>query len=567
MKITRLYITFILFALCFISCTDKSDIDDNSYINNISDKAIGISAETDSMKTRSVTSTPFSIDSSADLQANGFKVYAYYHGTDNFVNANKSIYTLMDSVKVRYVNGAWNYDGKTRYWPTGKNMISFFATSYDPDSKRIKLTLSSNKDTGNPEITYNASTDLKKQEDILWGTRSNGMPYTNETRPSDGTVHWHFKHALAKIVPTISSTLYTKPDTTRATYNKTKTNCIATISQTICLIKSIIISNVTKQATLSLQNSVANIPEWSNKKDTLSYFLNTELNDDIKYSQTSNQTTANANQKNWGKVGANTTSQILLDTGEYLTIIPKSATEKDYLKVSVIYKALTRYIKQKQTRNRYSGWFGDWYYGPWYDYGNPTTTYSNTENTISGDVETDFIGGRKYNLNINIKANYLYLTAIPQPWDDVSQIMDTETNLITIAPGGGIEFDDDQYGDALDRTNGIVYLRNKTCALHFNIATPRGATWRAALIQSGDIDAFQFVDENGTVLSNQNPQGNVGTQATLRVRAKNATNSTDNSAILRIYVIQPNQSTIVKTLTGSDIFKEYKFVEPANVKN
>ena len=159
------------------------------------------------------------------------------------------------------------------------------------------------------------------------------------------------------------------------------------------------------------------------------------------------------------------------------------------------------------------------------------------------------------------------MTAIPQPWEDVSQVIDTETNLITIAPGGGIEFDAVQYGDSIDRTNGIVYLRNKTCALNFNIATPRGATWRAALIQSGDIDAFQFVDENGTVLSNQNPQGNVGTQATLRVRAKNATNSTDNSAILRIYVIQPNQSTIVKTLTGSDIFKEYKFVEPANVKN
>lgn len=562
MKITRLYITYILFALCFISCTDKSDIDDNSYINNISDKAIGISAETDSMKTRSVTSTPFSIDSSADLQANGFKVYAYYHGTDNFVNANKSIYTLMDSVKVRYVNGAWNYDGETRYWPTGKNMISFFATSYDPDSKRIKLTLSSNKDTGNPEITYNASTDLKKQEDILWGTRSNGMPYTNETRPSDGTVHWHFKHALAKIVPTISSTLYTAPYT--RTYLYSNTDQYICNYQTIYLIKSIKISNVIKQATLSLQNSVANIPEWGNKNGTLEYILDTELNDDIKYSQTSSQTPDDANPKNWDKVGVNTMSKNLLGTNEYLTIIPKSTAENNPLKINITYEALTQCIAQKQVRYTYI--WGIWY-SSWHNYGDPITTYSNTEDTISGDVETDFIGGRKYTLNINIEANYAYLTAIPQPWDDVSQIMDTETNLITIAPGGGIEFDDDQYGDALDRTNGIVYLRNKTCALHFNIATPRGATWRAALIQSGDVDAFQFVDENGTALTNQNPQGSVGTTATLRIRAKNATNATDNSAILRIYVIQPNQSTIVKTLTGSNIFKEYKFIEPANVKN
>ena len=86
-------------------------------------------------------------------------------------------------------------------------------------------------------------------------------------------------------------------------------------------------------------------------------------------------------------------------------------------------------------------------------------------------------------------------------------------------------------------------------------------------VQTCALPIFQFVDENGTVLTNQNPQGAIGTQATLRIRAKNATNTTDNSAILRIYVIQPNQSTIVKTLTGSDIFKEYKFVEPANVKN
>lgn len=556
MKIRRLYITFILCTLCVISCTEKSDIADNSYSNNISDTAIGISAETDSMKTRSVTSSPFSIESSADLQANGFKVYTYYHGTDNFVNANQCIYTLMDNVNVKYNNGAWVYDGDTRYWPTGKNMLSFFATSYNPNLGSGQLTLNKNTNTGNPEITYIASIDIDKQEDILWGSRSNGMPYTNELRPSDGTVHWHFKHALAKIVPTISSTLYTQPYTNTVTYSRTSQGI--DYYQTKYLIKSVTISNANKQATLSLQNSIANTPAWSNKIGTLEYLLDTELNDDIKYTQTSSQTTVQANINNWNKTGVYTTTMTLLPEGEYLTLIPKLAAENGNLKISITYEALTQITEQKQTKDRR---------GNWRNIGGPTTTYTNNETTVSGDINTDFIGGRKYQLNINIQANYIELTAIPQPWEEVSQIIDSETNLITIAPGGGIEFDAVQYGDSIDRTNGIVYLRNKTCALNFNIATPRGATWRAALIQSGDIDAFQFVDENGTVLSNQNPQGNVGTQATLRVRAKNATNSTDNSAILRIYVIQPNQSTIVKTLTGSDIFKEYKFVEPANVKN
>jgi len=557
MKIRRLYITFILCTLCVISCTEKSDIADNSYSNNISDTAIGISAETDSMKTRSVTSSPFSIESSADLQANGFKVYTYYHGTDNFVNANQCIYTLMDNVNVKYNNGAWVYDGDTRYWPTGKNMLSFFATSYNPNLGSGQLTLNKNTNTGNPEITYIASTDLDKQEDILWGTRNNGMPYINETRPSDGTVHWHFKHALAKIVPTISSTLYTQPYTNTVTYSATSQGI--DYYQTKYLIKSITISNANKQATLSLQNSIANTPAWNNKIGTIDYVLDTELNDGIRYTQTPGQTTNQTNSYNWNKAGIYTTTTTLLREGKYLTLIPKLAAENGNLKISITYEALTQIKEQKQN------W--SWWYGYWYNTGTPTITYTSTENTISGDVNTDFIGSRKYNLNINIQANYLELTATPQPWEDVSQVIDTETNLITIAPGGGIEFDAVQYGDSIDRTNGIVYLRNKTCALNFNIATPRGATWRAALLQSGDIDAFQFVDENGTVLSNQNPQGNIGTQATLRIRAKNATNNTDNSAILRIYVIQPNQSTIVKTLTGSDIFKEYKFIEPANVKN
>jgi hypothetical protein len=509
------------------------------------------------MKTRSVTSSPFSIESSADLQANGFKVYTYYHGTDNFVNANQCIYTLMDNVNVKYNNGAWVYDGDTRYWPTGKNMLSFFATSYNPNLGSGQLTLNKNTNTGNPEITYIASTDLDKQEDILWGTRNNGMPYINETRPSDGTVHWHFKHALAKIVPTISSTLYTQPYTNTVTYSATSQGI--DYYQTKYLIKSITISNANKQATLSLQNSIANTPAWNNKIGTIDYVLDTELNDGIRYTQTPGQTTNQTNSYNWNKAGIYTTTTTLLREGKYLTLIPKLAAENGNLKISITYEALTQIKEQKQN------W--SWWYGYWYNTGTPTITYTSTENTISGDVNTDFIGSRKYNLNINIQANYLELTATPQPWEDVSQVIDTETNLITIAPGGGIEFDAVQYGDSIDRTNGIVYLRNKTCALNFNIATPRGATWRAALLQSGDIDAFQFVDENGTVLSNQNPQGNIGTQATLRIRAKNATNNTDNSAILRIYVIQPNQSTIVKTLTGSDIFKEYKFIEPANVKN
>ena len=561
MKITRLYISFILCALCVISCTEKNDIADNSYLNNISDTAIGIFAETDSMKTRSVTSTPFSIENSTDLQTNGFKVYAYYHGTNNFVNANQSLYTIMDSVNVKYQNGGWVYDGDTRYWPLGKNMLSFLATSYNPNLNKTRLLLNKNSSTGNPEITYIASTDLDKQEDILWGTRSNGMPYINETRPSDGLVHWHFKHALAKIVPTISSTLYTQPYTNTTAVPNTDVWQNIDYYQTKYLIKSITISNANKQATLSLQNSIASTPAWNNKIGTIDYLLDTELNDGIKYTPTTDQT----NSYNWNKAGIYTTTTTLLPEGQYLTLIPKLASENGNLRISVTYETLTQITEQKQTRDRY--WWGWVRYSDWYNYGSPTTTYTIQETTIASDINTDFIGGRKYQLNINIQANYIELTAIPQPWEDVSQVIDTETNLITIAPGGGIEFDAVQYGDSIDRTNGIVYLRNKTCALNFNIATPRGATWRAALIQSGDIDAFQFVGENGTVLSNQNPQGNVGTQATLRVRAKNATNSTDNSAILRIYVIQPNQSTIVKTLTGSDIFKEYKFVEPANVKN
>ena len=316
------------------------------------------------------------------------------------------------------------------------------------------------------------------------------MLFRSETRPSDGLVHWHFKHALTKIVPTISSTLYTQPYTTTQTYSDISQGIV--YHQTKYLIKSITISNANKQATLSLQNSIANTPAWNNKIGTIDYVLDTELNDGIRYTQTPGQTTNQTNSYNWNKAGIYTTTTTLLREGEYLTLIPKLAAENGNLKISITYEALTQITEQKQTRDKNS-WFGYSWYGDWYNTGTPTTTYTNKDITIAGDVNTDFIGSRKYNLNINIQANYLKLTAIPQPWEEVSQVIDTETNLITIAPGGGIEFDAVQYGDSIDRTNGIIYLRNKTCALSFNIATPRGATWRAALIQSGDLDAFQFV--------------------------------------------------------------------------
>ena len=75
----------------------------------------------------------------------------------------------------------------------------------------------------------------------------------------------------------------------------------------------------------------------------------------------------------------------------------------------------------------------------------------------------------------------------------------------------------------------------------FNIATPVDATWRAALV-GGNINAFEFVDANGKGVSTVS--GNVGEAATITIRAKQQTVSSNMEAYLDIVVVTSDGRTL-----------------------
>ena len=125
------------------------------------------------------------------------------------------------------------------------------------------------------------------------------------------------------------------------------------------------------------------------------------------------------------------------------------------------------------------------------------------------------------------------LTFNVQPWTDVTQTWNY-TDVASLAAGGELEWADGTNKDPLEtvykkdengedtevvdyRFRNITVYNTTPATCTFHIDTPTGATWQA-MFASGDIAAFEFVDENLQSLGNTT-YGNVGTKATLRIRA------------------------------------------------
>lgn len=170
------------------------------------------------------------------LESNGFGVYAYYTGEDDFVSItdatikglvfNKRKF-LYDSGLSKWQNYQWNgtdysQAGKEEFWPTSSaEKLTFFAFApWEPwhDDNLIKTSST----YASPYIIYDSyvaqsltASELEKQQDLLWGTNTAGMPHKNVSMDSytpEGTVDMHFRHAPAKVNFTIQGTLTVTPD-------------------------------------------------------------------------------------------------------------------------------------------------------------------------------------------------------------------------------------------------------------------------------------------------------------------------------------------------------------------
>ena len=149
------------------------------------------------------------------LRTDGFGVYAYYTGTNDFTDISTINGLVLKNRQFSYNSGtsSWENTGKAEFWPTAQGeKLTFFA--YAPWSVwNDKVSTSGDV----PSIQYDnyvaqnlSVSELEKQRDILWGTNTAGMTHKNVSASSytnEGTVDMHFRHAVAKVNFAVRGTL------------------------------------------------------------------------------------------------------------------------------------------------------------------------------------------------------------------------------------------------------------------------------------------------------------------------------------------------------------------------
>lgn len=155
------------------------------------------------------------------LQTSGFGVYAIYTGEEEFsASKEKTAYAnygiVFDNREFQYNAGAWKQTGAAEFWPAsdGENLSLFAYAPWDTwwdkvqyDGTNVKVPIIKYDDY----VAQNLSeSELSKQRDILWGTNTSGDPHKNvesDDYNPEGTVDFHFRHAVAKVRLNVKGTL------------------------------------------------------------------------------------------------------------------------------------------------------------------------------------------------------------------------------------------------------------------------------------------------------------------------------------------------------------------------
>ena len=145
-----------------------------------------------------------------ELQSRGFGVYAFYTGAEEYSSAvDSSAYEnfglVLKNRKFQYSASTWSNSGEAEFWPTADddNLSLFAYAPWDTWNGVVAY------DGKVPTIQYDnyvaqnlSVSELSKQRDILWGTNTSGNPHKNVKKDdyaTEGTVDFHFRHAVAKV--------------------------------------------------------------------------------------------------------------------------------------------------------------------------------------------------------------------------------------------------------------------------------------------------------------------------------------------------------------------------------
>ena len=216
------------------------------------------------------TTPYYNIETVNDLQQTGFGVTAYTTGEKDYtVGQTDYIPNFMYNQLVSYntASKTWDYS-PTVYWPEGKTSFFAYAPYQQDASERLTAMNGStsfsggNSYQGDPTVTYSVAEDPTKSVDLLWATNTEGLSWLNQTKPAvSSRLTFYFRHALAKV------NLQAEYVVEKGTEEDTQTS-----ANTLVLIDSIYVEgddSLPSTATLSLANTTASTPQWSQPSGTV----------------------------------------------------------------------------------------------------------------------------------------------------------------------------------------------------------------------------------------------------------------------------------------------------------
>lgn len=306
---TKQYIMTLLTTVVFLlgSCAGDSSVGSNMSSTQIDDSgAMAFDAYTQRATTAGTRAGLSGSISDAQLrmpaaQGGGFGVFAYHTDDNRFDERAEA--NLMYNQLVTYNTSAdrWQYE-PVKYWPNeygsnaeskDKDKVSFFAyapyVNVDPETGYLideskgadglrtdewgVTQLTSNRESGAPQVRYKSSLDPSRSIDLLWGVCDQpqwpvvqtgamqtlnggvaGLPWLNVEHPAQTAqrLKFQFRHATAQLAVSV--------DTYADTYDTPAS--VSEPDKTRIFVRSITFTGFTLQGALSLYNTTANEPLW-----------------------------------------------------------------------------------------------------------------------------------------------------------------------------------------------------------------------------------------------------------------------------------------------------------------
>ena len=420
MKKSNLFLVLMM-ALIVMSCSkDETTMSIPQESNAIEfGTYVGRSAQTRASDiTTDVLKGKVNTDDDTWIPGTGFGVFAYYTSeragglgstTDGKYVIDTSKPNFMYNQKVEWkadtvgsATGAWEYK-PVKYWPNqvngnadhNKDYVSFFAYApYSAASTTDALNnftfTPANDAPGDPKITYIVNTDVKKQEDLLWGVEStSGLPFLNQQKQTTtGNIKFQFKHALARIgfnveamVDLVNDTITGHPDVTPGTANGTIDD-----STKIVVTKVELIGNFYPSGTLNLNNTAPNEPLWDGVAGTEDRTFELTPTDNF-------ETVADHGEEPKTHGQAVTIGKLPLNNDDsYLMVIPQKFESGSEVKIRVTYDVITSDDKLD-------------------------TKQSKVTNVITSDeFPFNFVGGNAYTFNLHLGMTSVKFDADVTEW-------------------------------------------------------------------------------------------------------------------------------------------------------